>query len=275
MLQQIDRLFEEQLTSWPLLARGTAGLKEAQTRTLNLNGYSIQLRHLPHRIGSTTAAVDQASIAKRPCFLCASNLPAEEKGLSFNSELTIYCNPFPILDRHMTIVHRDHRPQRIAGQIANIVAVADALPGYFVIYNGPECGASAPDHLHFQACSAEGVPIISDVDRTVGQAIPNYGRRVVVLRETDRERLIAALSELIPVREPEPLLNLAIFRKGNAVIAAFFPRRKHRPDVFYSGELTVSPATIDLCGVFVTPVQKDFERISPEDIRRIYDEVAG
>jgi hypothetical protein len=275
MIEQIDRLFEEQLKAWPLLARGTASLKEAQTRMVDLNGYSIQIRHLPHRLVSTTAAVDQATVAKRPCFLCSANLPAEEKGLPFNSELTIYCNPFPILDRHMTIVHREHRPQRISGQIANIVAVADALPGYFVIYNGPECGASAPDHLHFQACAAKNVPIISDVERTVGQTIPNYVRRVVVLRETDRNQLIAGLSELIPVREPEPLLNLAIFRKGDALVAAFFPRRKHRPEVFYSGELTVSPATIDLCGVFVTPVQKDFDHISSEDIRRIYDEVAG
>jgi hypothetical protein len=121
----------------------------------------------------------------------------------------------------------------------------------------------------------KNVPIIIDVERAIGQTIPNYGRRVVVLRETDRSRIVAELSELIPLREPEPLLNLAIFRKGHAIVAAFFPRRKHRPDVFYSGELTVSPATIDLCGIFVTPVQKDFERISSEDIRRIYDEVAG
>ena len=275
MLDHIDRLFEEQLRSWPLLARGTASLQEAEIRDVTINGYTVQLRHLPHRIVSTTAAVDRDSVAKRPCFLCTSNLPPEEKGLVFNSELTIYCNPFPILDRHMTIVHREHRPQRIAGQIANIVALANALPGYFVIYNGPECGASAPDHLHFQACLAKDVPIFRDVDQAVGDTIPNYGRRVILRRNRDRERLINELSDLIPAQEPEPLLNLAVFRKSDDIVAALFPRRKHRPAVFYSGELTVSPATIDLCGVFVVPVKKDFARLGAEDVRNIYEEVAG
>src|ERR1051326_569567 len=150
MLEQVERLFEHQIATWPMLARGVASLKDARTRAVEVNGYRVQIRHLPHRISSTTAAVDRESVARRPCFLCAASLPPEEQGLVFNSDYTIYCNPFPILDNHMTIVHREHRPQRIAGQIDNLIALADALPGYFVIYNGPQCGASAPDHMHFQ-----------------------------------------------------------------------------------------------------------------------------
>jgi hypothetical protein len=273
MLEQIDQLFEEQIASWPLLACATDNLKHAQTRMVDINGFAVQIRHLPHRIASTTARVDRESVAKRACFLCAENLPPEEKGLPFNSNFTIYCNPFPILERHMTIVHREHRPQRIVGHIADMVALANALPGYFVIYNGPECGASAPDHMHFQACSARGVPILEDVEKSRGGTIPDYARHVVVIRERDAERMIVRLADIIPPGDPEPMLNLALFKKGHDIVAALFPRKKHRPAVFYSGEFTVSPAAIDLCGILVTPVERDFQRISSQDIRRIYEEV--
>src|SRR5262249_2383246 len=161
-------------------------LKRAQTRSVDVNGYEVIVRHLPHRIVSTTAAVDRDSVAKRPCLLCAANLPLEEKGLEFNSELTIFCNPFPILDRHLTVVQREHRPQRIAGQMDNMIALAQALPGYMVIYNGPQCGASAPDHLHFQACLMRGVPIVQDVLKTRDGMIPNYARRALVFRDMNR-----------------------------------------------------------------------------------------
>src|SRR5262245_38696064 len=140
MLEQVERLFDQQIGSWPLLARGTEALKQAQTRSVDVNGYEVRVRHLPHRIASTTAAVDRESVAKRPCFLCRANLPPEEKGLDFDSQFTIFYNPFPILDRHLTIAHREHRPQRIARHMENMIALAKALPGYMVIYNGPECG---------------------------------------------------------------------------------------------------------------------------------------
>ncbi len=250
----IDRLIEEQAASWPMLARGMEGLRHALTKPVDVNGFRIQVRHLPHRIVSTTANVDPDSVAKRPCFLCPSNLPPEEEGLEFNDDYTIYCNPFPILEKHLTIVHRHHRPQRIAGQIENMLALAEALPGFFVIYNGARCGASAPDHLHFQACWGKGVPIID-------QGLPSFGLRVDPV-----------LAESI-IGTPEPLVNIAAFRDGGETVVVVFRRSKHRPAVFHSGELTVSPATIDLCGVFVTPVEKDFHKITGDDIRRIIEEV--
>jgi hypothetical protein len=267
MLAEVNRLFEEQLASWPALARGTQALQHARTKQVEVNGYAVFVRHLPHRIASTTAAVDRESLARRPCFLCGDNLPPEEKGLPFNDELTIYANPFPILARHLTIVHRDHRPQHIVGQLDNMVALAEALPDHLVIYNGPQCGASAPDHLHFQACAIGGVPIQDDVRRAENGVIPDYARRALVFHNMDE------LKRAIADGEPEPMLNLAMFRAAGMLSAVLFPRRKHRPSVFYSGEFTVSPATIDLCGVVVTPVHSDFERITGEDIRRIYEEV--
>src|SRR5262245_8272477 len=120
MVSEIEKLFEQQIAAWPMLARGTEALHRAEVRTVEINSYRVVVRHLPHRVASTTARVDPDSVSKRPCFLCAANLPPEEKGLEFNPEFTIYCNPFPILDRHLTIVHREHRPQRIFGQIGNM-----------------------------------------------------------------------------------------------------------------------------------------------------------
>src|ERR1041384_2984052 len=128
MVEEVERLFEQQIRDWPMLARGTEALQQAHTRVVHVNEYEVVVRHLPHRITSTTAAVDRESVAKRACFLCDANLPPEEKGVEFNSSLTIFCNPFPILERHLTIVHREHRPQQIAGQVDNMVALAEALP---------------------------------------------------------------------------------------------------------------------------------------------------
>src|SRR5262245_37124965 len=113
MVHQIDELFRRQLKSWPLLAKGTKGLQESATRPVRIDWFEVFIRHIPHRVTSTTAAVDRESVLKRPCFLCVGNLDPEEEGVNFNSDFTIYCNPFPIVDHHLTIVHREHGLQRI------------------------------------------------------------------------------------------------------------------------------------------------------------------
>ncbi len=279
MTDAIDALFERQIQKWPLLAAGVQNLSRLRTRTVRIDWYDVFLRHIPHRIASTTAAVDRESVEKRQCFLCTKNLPPEEEGIPFDYGFSLYCNPFPILDRHLTIVHKDHRPQLIEGSVIAMLELARALPGYFVIYNGAACGASAPDHLHFQACSRQLFPIEKDASSFAGSAISGYGRRVIVLRDGAREALedelllcFRALSTVTGVM-PEPLINIAAFYDKEAWTVYLFPRGKHRPQVFYTGEFTVSPAAIDLCGVFVVPVEKDFERISAANIRSILEQV--
>ena len=138
LIQQIDKLFEGQVQAWPRLARGIEGLAQARTRPLRIDWFEVSVRHIPHRVVSTTAAVDRESIAKRPCFLCPDNLDPEQRGIEFNPDYTIYCNPFPIVNRHLTIVHREHGLQHIAGEVGAMLDLAAALTGYFVIYNGPE-----------------------------------------------------------------------------------------------------------------------------------------
>jgi hypothetical protein len=278
LVREVDRLIETQAASWPLLTRGMEGLRLSQTRGEQVAHRELIVRHIPHRIASTTAAVDAASVSRRPCFLCAANLPPEEKGIPFDGEFTIYCNPFPILDRHLTIVHNEHRLQRIAGSIGAMLRFAEALPEFFIIYNGPECGASAPDHLHFQACSRNVFPIEQDAEGVEG-FIPNYARNVFVYRDSDLsrlegqiERVIGVLSEIAP-RSSEPMLNIATFYSQERWTALVFPRGKHRPRVYETGELTVSPATIDLCGILVVPILKDYERIHGADIEHIFEEV--
>ncbi len=279
MIREIEELFKRQARAWPRLAKGVEGLARAKTRRVRIDWFDVFIRHIPHRVGSTTAPVDPESIAKRPCFLCSANLPPEEEGARFDQDFTIYCNPFPIVDRHLTIVHREHGSQRIANQFGNMLDLAAALPGYFVIYNGPECGASAPDHMHFQAGSRELLPIEKDTAGLSGVTVPNYGRNVFLLRGRDRAALIDRMDRAIDLlaetagKRAEPLVNIAVFHERGEWVAYLFPRGKHRPRVFHTGELTVSPAAIDLCGILVAPLARDFERISGDDIAAIFREV--
>jgi hypothetical protein len=279
MVEKVDEMFREQSKTWRLLAKGLDGLTHAQARLLHVDWFDVHLRHIPHRVKSTTAAVDRESIMKRPCFLCAENLDPEQKGIPFGSDFSIYCNPFPIVQRHLTILHHAHRPQLIAGQAGTMLDLARALPGYFVIYNGPECGASAPDHLHFQAGSRELFPIEKETAKFAGPAVTGYARNVVLFRGVDRagleQRMEKAMELLGSVtgRKPEPLINIAAFHDARGWTIYLFPRGKHRPDVFHTGELTVSPATIDLCGIFVVPIEKDFARIAGSDVDGIFKEV--
>jgi hypothetical protein len=279
MILEVEDLFKRQLQAWPQLSKGVKGLARATTRPVRIDWCDIFIRHIPHRMASTTAVVDRESVAKRPCFLCAANLPPEEEGLRFDENFTIYCNPFPIVDRHLTIAHREHGSQRIADQFGNMLDLAAALAGYFVVYNGPECGASAPDHMHFQAGSRVLFPIEHDTAALTGVTVPNYARNVFLLAGRDRSALINRMDRAIDLlanttgKRPEPLVNIAAFHERGEWVTYLFPRGKHRPEVFRTGELMVSPASIDLCGIFVVPRAQDFERITGEAIAAIFREV--
>jgi len=272
LVSAVDELLKDQAEHWPALKRGLQGLRESRTRSETVFDREFLVRHIPHRIKSTTAAVDAVSIAQRRCFLCAENLDPEERGVPFDDGFTLYCNPFPILERHLTIVHADHRPQRISGQFHPLLKLAKALPDSFIIYNGPQCGASAPDHLHFQACSRDIFPIEKNLHN-------GYIPRVFVYRDSDATRLVSSLENLVAILAEktratvEPLLNISAFFSDDAWTVLVFPRGKHRPRVFETKELTVSPATIDLCGIFVVPVFADYEKIQGSDIEKILDEV--
>ncbi len=279
MIRKLEELFKQQVRAWPQLAKGIEGLAQAEMRPVRIDWFDVFIRHIPHRVGSTTAPVDPESVAKRPCFLCSGNLPPAEEGVQFGEDFTIYCNPFPIVDRHLTIAHKQHCSQSIANQFGNMLDLAAVLPEYFVIYNGPECGASAPDHMHFQAGSRGLFPIEKDTAGLSGITVPNYRRNVFLFRGGNRSALIDQMDRAIGLLaqttggRAEPLVNIAVFHERAEWVAYLFPRAKHRPEVFHSGELTVSPAAIDLCGIFVVPLRQDFERITSATIAAIFREV--
>ena len=235
---------------------------------------------MPHRVASTTARVDAAAIAERPCFLCARNLPPEQRGLPWRDEWVLLGNPFPIVGRHLTVVHRDHTPQRVDGTLPVLLDLAAELPGSFTLYNGPRCGASAPDHLHLQAGDREGLPLVREAAACAGPALRARGVRALHFRgERDRvldagRRALEALAATLP-QEPEPWCNVVAWGEpGEGFSLVVFPRPKHRPDAFLRGERTVSPASIDMSGILVTPLRKDFDTLSGEEVAAIYDEVS-
>ena len=297
-----NALIEQQRRAWPLLAQGTAALAEIETRRVPVAASEVVIQHNPHRIRSTAAAVDKGSVEKRPCFLCAENLPPEEKGIAYGEELGIFCNPFPILSRHLTVVHRRHVEQTIVGNFESLLALAaDLAPDYFALYNGPQCGASAPDHLHFQACSRELLPIAEDLQAEIAAdpahceiceagprdqfelfTMAGCGRSVIVLRGNRPEEVAAWFYRVVdelPRLEghTEPMMNIICTYERDTFTAFLFPRTKHRPASFFAeGEarLIVSPGAIDMAGVIVTPRPEDFARLDGARVEAIYAEVS-
>ncbi len=299
---RVEALFHEQRQRWPALAHGLDTLSRALVREVSLGSAIFLLQQNPLRLTSTTARVDEEGLRQRPCFLCPENLPAEERGLAYAREYVILCNPSPILERHLTIVHREHIPQTLRGRCDVLLDLAAELsPDFFLLYNGPRCGASAPDHLHFQAARRARLPIARNfadrqllvsepgliISRTVSYPIPT-----LLYHATDRERLSARISETLSIladltgASEEPMLNLIVFAdtaspevrdRHRAWTVLLFPRARHRPSCFFAEEpkrLLISPAAIDLAGILVVPIREHFERITADDLRLIFSEVA-
>lgn len=292
---RVTALISEQQAAWPMLREAVAGLAAVEYKKLNVGGSTVFAQFNPKRIVSTAARVDAAAIKERPCFLCADNLPLEEQGIEFGADFVLLCNPFPVLRDHLVIASRHHTPQAIADNFGTLLDLAHALgPDYFALYNGPACGASAPDHLHFQACSRELLPIVHDITHWMRRSVSSieggevftlsdYRVNVMIARGTERGALVAwfnqALTQLAAVSgapDREPMLNLIVTCGRYDWTVSLFPRARHRPacyDAAGSAKLTVSPAAIDLSGVMVVPEAAHFARISGEDLEGIYLEV--
>ncbi len=297
-----NALIEQQRATWPLLAEGIRALADIETKRVAVAESEVVIQHNPKRIRSTAAAVDKGSIEKRPCFLCAENLPAEEKGLAYGEDLGIFCNPYPVLNKHLTIVHRLHVEQTINGNFESLLGLAaDLAPDYFVLYNGPQCGASAPDHLHFQACSREVLPIADELRAEimadpahceVCEAMPRdqfelftmagCGRSVIVLRGSNLEEIAQwfyRVVDALPRRagDSEPMMNIVCTYERDTFTTFLFPRARHRPASFFAEgdeRLIVSPGAIDMAGVIVTPRREDFARLDGARVEAIFAEVS-
>lgn len=293
--QKTSQLFEDQITGWPLLGANWEKLDSVLLKSFNFGGFTIQVQFNPKRITSSAAKVDKGSIEKRPCFLCAANRPAEEDHVTFDNDYEILCNPFPIFRKHYTIAHRDHIPQEIDSEFSRMLDMSKELPELAVFYNAPACGASAPDHLHFQAGSRGLMPIedeLESVREAYGKqliqgdgfslfAINDGLRRFLLLESLKKEaiedsfiRISAYMRRL--VKGAEPMLNILVyFNEGWQVLV--FPRDKHRPWQFFEeGEknILLSPASVDMGGMMITPLEKDFNKITADDIKDIFSQIS-
>lgn len=292
-------LLRQQLETWPMLREATAALSQAEYKEFSIKGSKVLAQFNPARIVSTSAKVDATTISQRPCFLCADNLPPEEKGIPFGDRFVILCNPFPVLADHLVISAREHTPQVIDGNFGAMLDLARELgEDWFVLYNGPRCGASAPDHFHFQACARAGVPLFKEVETSgtdfslssdPGQTnvrptfrSQNYRFNLMAFAGTDWQQLESwftrATSELAAVTnsDAEPMLNLLLTYQADHWRGFILPRGKHRPARYFAeddAKLTISPAAIDLAGVVVVPQPDHFARITAEDLEAIFVEV--
>jgi hypothetical protein len=289
-------LLRTQKESWPRLRQGYDGLDRVTSRRMEFDGVTIRLEYNPARIVSTSAPVDERSVRERKCFLCTANLPPAQRGILYGEDHIILCNPFPIFREHFTIPHRQHTPQRINGMFGRFLALArDLHPRYTVLYNGPRSGASAPDHQHFQAGERGFLEIEPEYVRLIGGGrtlAGDAGSRVIAVDDGLRRwfaiegghagRVSAAfdriaLSLSAGAQTPdEPMMNILAWYAEGKWSVLVFPRARHRPSFYFAegdARIMISPAGTDCGGVCVTPVEKDFDRLTPETVRQMYGEI--
>ena len=285
--RRIDAMFAQQRDTWPALRDGEAALDHLQRKTLTLDDQAVIVQVNPARRRSTHATTDAQAIAARPCFLCPDNMPVEERGVAFE-ELVVLPNPYPILPLHCTIAHRDHRPQQLVGHVDTFLRLAAAIgPDMAALYNGPRCGASAPDHFHFQAARASDIPILSQLPPHAGKRTVfvhlSFGRNMLVFRssvaehvQTEIERTLKQLCRL-DATDDEPMFNLLANYSADQYTAIFFPRAAHRPAQYFATgaeHLAISPAVLEMAGILVTTEPEHFARIDTSTARSIYEQVS-
>ncbi len=291
-------LLQQQKGAWELLRKGYNSLNSVETHVLEFDGFVVKIQFNPGRLVSSSAKVDETSIKERPCFLCAQNLPPEQRGLAYGEGYLFLCNPFPILPEHFTIPNRNHTPQRIRWSFELLLQLSEDLGSEFVAsYNGPGCGASAPDHLHFQAGTAHFMPVENEYfwlrAHKAEPLLENEGLRVYgvhdylrhcILIEADKiESLKWVFSRVYDACQRaggdagEPMMNILAFHDHNGWRIVVFPRARHRPSFYYAEgdrKILLSPAAIDLGGVCTIPIESDVQKLTKDRLVQVYAEVS-
>ena len=284
---KVNELFDQQFSVWEMARNNFEGLKTVQIREFDFDGFAVKVQFNPARMVSSGAKVDAKTIAERKCFLCAANRPEVQRGIEWRN-YDILINPFPIFTRHLTIPRREHVDQRLVPYIADMFDLARELTDFVVFYNGPKCGASAPDHMHFQAGNADFLPLVSDyfnlkqvgrtelvetADTAETYLMKDYLRVVYCIESADAVALKEAFMKLynswVVDADVEPMMNVVcLYREGKWYLFVI-PRGTFRPWQYTAEgdkQLLVSPATVEVSGLFITPVKEHFERITKEDV---------
>jgi len=291
---QIKSLFTEQLSNWKLAQTNFAGLQTVQTKSFNFGDFDVKVQFNPARIVSSGAKVDAKTIAERKCFLCAENRPAEQKGIDYG-DYEILVNPFPIFPEHFTIPRKEHVDQQILPYFTDMLELAKVMDDYLLFYNGPKCGASAPDHMHFQAGTKDFLPLVNDYKRLKQThtdllvttekmqllQMKNYMRTVYCIESMDVESAKDSFEKLYfhfqGEESVEPLMNVVCLFENNKWYVFVLPRKAFRPWQYTAEgdkQLLVSPATVEMCGIFITPIEAHFEQITKKDIESIFEQVS-
>lgn len=294
--EKIDKLFEHQKENWDLLNQNYEALNSLKTKSFNIDGFKIRTQFNPSRIISSSAKVDKKSIENRRCFLCENNLPEVQKGINYKDKYVILCNPYPIFKQHLTIPHHEHIPQQIDGIIGDLLDLTfDLRKKFFLFYNGPKCGASAPDHLHFQAGLKKTTPleeefgkiirkskILAQTDKINLSIVDERVYRFLILQSSDKSEIINHFNGILNYlsndasSDKEPLLNVISFYENNQWRLLIIPRKLHRPkEYFLEGDerFLISPASVDMAGLLITPREEDYNKIIELDIKNIYEQV--
>lgn len=270
-------------------------LTDIKRRKLTFSGITITLQHNPERVRSTAADTTAGAIAKRPCFLCRSNRPEEQQVLqTLDDDWEILLNPFPIFPIHYTIAHSRHQHQDNLDP-RHMVHFVDTYPTLTAFYNASASGASAPDHLHFQAMPTTMLPLLSQLEQNPGKLLATQtGNRFHIadwlpapalhITASDYSALQTRwLNTLLPT-DPDTLLpdrsrrNIFFWRDAESTLhTLLFPRSKHRPECYYATDAThrlVSPGAIDMAAMLILPRLEDFQTITAPQAARILAEVS-
>ena len=279
---------------WQEAARRYRDLQNIETKEIDLDGMPVRVQFNPARAVSTLARTDAAAIKARSCFLCRDNRPAQQEALPFEGcdgrRYEVLVNPFPIFPEHYTVPAVEHTPQRITVRFPDMLRLAEAFPDMVVFYNGPESGASAPDHFHFQMGCRGFLPVETHFDRLRPVTVMRPGRASIavtsgyipglpMITAPDRASATAAFLRVLrslPVSPAtgEPQLNILCWR-DTLFRTLVIPRKAHRPSCYFAPEdraVRISPASVDLGGVFIVPVEEDFRRVNAQVLRTVIDE---
>lgn len=287
----ISRFFNRQMEKWADARHRFRDLKHVETHQLS---DQLKVQWNPARIVSTGAKIDKKTLGDRPCFLCDKNRPKEQISKQIDERFLLLVNPFPILPVHFTIPARKHQPQSIYKNYGEMHRFLSLHSELMVFYNGPKCGASAPDHLHFQAGTSGILPLQANwqrLSRNLTDIISlNDDEKIALIHdfvvpafviisksEDSDEALFHRLYKSMPVRgdETEPMMNIIAWRKGDEYISVVIPREKHRPEAYFAegdAQMMVSPGALDMSGLIITPREEDFRKLTEESATAILQE---
>lgn len=300
----IHKFVGDQLSRWPLACDNFRALKNVKVREIDAGGLNVKLQFNPARIVSSAAKLDKADIARRKCFLCRDNRPQEQIMLRFEGrkgkKYHILVNPYPIFPEHLVIAAARHTDQTIRQRYVDMLDLARKYTDFTIFYNGPKSGASAPDHHHFQAAPKDMIPLECDVQNLLGLPESEGGLKyisslqdaqlyhyqkfttgVFVLRAETSKSIAKLFYRLldcaeIPEGESEPMFNLFTFWRDGEFRSVVVFRSRHRSHHYFSegpDHLTMSPGCADMGGVFIVPVEEEYEKITPKLLKEMLDEV--